>query len=86
MQFNSSAYDDREPEVFLTHFNCAVKMSLTYGFGGATAALGVVGACKFNDAPRYRGSRIDVRIDMLFTGDGEAFNVCSRKREGVCTG
>jgi hypothetical protein len=34
-------------QALLIVFNCTAKMSLSYGFGGATAALGVVGACKF---------------------------------------
>jgi hypothetical protein len=56
-------------------FASAVKMSLRYGLGGATTALTVVGACKMSDA----GLTIwtDLNADMLFTGDGEAFNVRS---------
>ncbi len=48
-------------------------MSLSYGAGGATAALGVVGLC----TSQIIFSRGDANghTDLLFTGDGEAFNV-----------
>lgn len=53
-------------------------MSLYYGLGGATTSLAVIGACElFLDGSEERW-RTDYLADMLFTGDGEAFNVRSQ--------
>jgi hypothetical protein len=48
-------------------------MSLRYSLGSATTALAVVGACKIKES--FPGAETDKLLDMLFTGDGEAFNV-----------
>lgn len=49
-------------------------MSLSYGLGGTTAALTVVGLC-MNPSQLPPRIYINQRLDLLFTGDGEAFNV-----------
>jgi hypothetical protein len=43
---DSFDHDNNLFEAIRRTFNCAVKMSLSYGVGGATTALAVVGACK----------------------------------------
>lgn len=48
-------------------------MSLVYGAYGGITALGVVGLCTMS-APRPDVQRSQA-TDLLFTGDGEAFNV-----------
>ena len=48
-------------------------MSVSYGAGGATAALGVVGLCE-SIIPSFEIIANEF-ADLLFTGDGEAFNV-----------
>ena len=48
-------------------------MSLVYGAYGGITALGVVGLCT-NSTPRPDVQRSQA-TDLLFTGDGEAFNV-----------
>jgi hypothetical protein len=53
-------------------------MSLRYSLGGATTALAVVGACKIKEG--FPSAETDNLLDMLFTGDGEAFNVRSEPR------
>jgi hypothetical protein len=59
-------------------------MSVKYGVGGAATALAVVGTCKSSPCPIFFRRREwqqqqrltdDDDADMLFTGDGEAFNV-----------
>ncbi len=50
-------------------------MSLYYPAGGATAALGVIGLCQSclgNMSPDFK---LTCCADMLFNGEGEAFNV-----------
>ncbi len=48
-------------------------MSLTYGFYGGATALTVVGLC-MNDLPGCYRFSLTHKLDLLFTGDGEAFN------------
>ena len=50
-------------------------MSLTYGVGGATSALGVVGLCELRRRSTDIVKKLTDEPDLLFTGDGEAFNV-----------
>ena len=50
-------------------------MSLAYGAGGTTAALAVVGLCTPSVCSNPVRRITDGDLDMLFTGDGEAFNV-----------
>lgn len=51
-------------------------MSLTYAAGGGTAALTVVGLCMRSPFCHSYAQRLQ-EADLLFTGDGEAFNVGS---------
>lgn len=64
-------------------------MSTKYSLGGVTGALGVIGACMSSVPPVSASSRrsivavpadIVLPSDMLFTGSGEAFNVCEAQR------
>lgn len=48
-------------------------MSLSYGLGGTTAALTVVGLCM--NSYQLPPDCINPWLDLLFTGDGEAFDV-----------
>lgn len=50
-------------------------MSLTYYAGGATTALTVVGLCELDPKKQIWKTEANGAPDMLFTGDGEAFNV-----------
>ena len=50
-------------------------MGLGYVLGGASTALAVIGACKMQDGLLVQKKLMPA--DMLFTGDGEAFNVRS---------
>ena len=53
-------------------------MSVSYGAGGATAALGVVGLCE--SIILFSDFIANEFADLLFTGDGEAFNVRKCRR------
>lgn len=56
----TNSFDD-SPRRPLPTFNCAVKMSLKYGVGGATTALAVVGACEYIRA----GLGVETDIDQI---------------------